>query len=51
MVIRSSWRRAKGSFCYELLEELERVGSTEKAADGEVFRGGSSEMTKLSWRR
>jgi hypothetical protein len=30
-----------------LLEELERVGPAEKATGGEVFHGGSSEMTKL----
>jgi hypothetical protein len=34
-----------------MLEELERVGPAEKATGGEVFCGGSTEMTKLSWRR
>jgi hypothetical protein len=34
-----------------MLEELERVGPAEKATGGEVSRGGSSEMTKLSWQR
>jgi hypothetical protein len=44
-VIQSSWRRAKGRFHYEMLEVLERAGPVEKATSGEVFRGGSSEMT------
>jgi hypothetical protein len=30
MVIRSSWRQAKGRFRCELLEKLERVGPAEK---------------------
>jgi hypothetical protein len=34
-----------------MLEELERVGLAEKATGGKVFRGGSSEIVKLSWRR
>jgi hypothetical protein len=34
-----------------MLEELEQVGPAEKATGGEVSRGGSSEMVKLSWRR
>jgi hypothetical protein len=34
-----------------VLEELERIGLAEKTTGGEVFRGGSSEMVKLSWRR
>jgi hypothetical protein len=34
-----------------MLEELERVDPAGNATGGEVFRGGSSEMTKLSWRR
>jgi hypothetical protein len=33
--------------CLKNLSEL----VAEKATGGEVFRGGSSEMTKLSWRR
>jgi hypothetical protein len=34
-----------------MLEELEQVGPAKRATDGEVSRGGSSEMTKLSWWR
>jgi hypothetical protein len=34
-----------------MLEELEWNGPAEKATGGEVFRGGSSEITKLSWWR
>jgi hypothetical protein len=35
----------------KMLEEIEQVGPAGKATGGEVLRGGSSEMTKLSWRR
>jgi hypothetical protein len=34
-----------------MLEELERDGPVENATGGEVFRGGSPEIAKLSWRR
>jgi hypothetical protein len=34
-----------------MLEELERIGPAENATGGEVSRGGSSEMVKLSWWR
>jgi hypothetical protein len=44
-VIQSSWRRAKGGFRYEMLEVLEQAIPVEKATGGEVFHGGSSEMT------
>jgi hypothetical protein len=30
---------------------LERDGPAKNATGGEVFRGGSSEIAKLSWRR
>jgi hypothetical protein len=32
-------------------ETLEQAIPAKNATGGEVFRGGSSEMTKLSWRR
>jgi hypothetical protein len=34
-----------------MLEDLAQIASAKNATGGEVLRGGSSEMTKLSWRR
>jgi hypothetical protein len=34
-----------------MLEDLARIAPAKTATGGEILRGGSSEMTKLSWWR
>jgi hypothetical protein len=43
--------KRKESFAVKCLKNLSELVRREKATGGEVLRGGSPEMTKLSWRR